>query len=227
MTTWRENLLEPLLARAKAQAERFDALPMRHRTAVLGGVVAIAIAAEFLLVAPTKAKRELVERAMVEQVQREADEMAQAEEERAGQRLALEQQLAAVDGELAQLGAGATSGQPLSFLLNRALARQEVNVISLRELMVERIVAPEAPAAAGAIEETPTQAQEAPTLYRHRFEVTLGGGSSELIDALEALDRDTRPLRVERVRLSGNSATKVELAVTLTVVGTERSWLSI
>lgn len=224
--SWREALLAPMLERGKALAARFDALPVRQRGAAFGAVVALVIAVEGLVVSPTQAKRLMIQQAAVEQIQREADERDEAAQERTARRQALEDQLAAVDRELGQMGAGATSGQPLSFLLNRALARQAVDVVSLREMMVESIVAPEPAAAAGAVEEAAT-AVPTPTLYRHRFEVTLGGTPTALIDALAALDVDARPLRVERVRMTGRPAAKVEMAVTLTVVGTERSWLSI
>ncbi len=223
----RETLFNPLIERGKAQSARFDALPLRERGASFAILVAVVIAVEALVVMPTQAKRELIERATVEQIQRLADEKLEAEQARSSHQSGLEQQLAAIDRELLQLGAGATAGQPLSFLLNRALARHEVSVVSLRELMVESIVAAAAPAALVAPEEPAAEASEAPTLYRHRFELTLGGQPRALIDALAALDRDARPMRIERVRVSGKDAPAVELAVTLTIVGTERSWLSI
>ncbi len=217
-------LSDGVLAPLRSAAARVDALPRRERLALFAAALALVGAVEFLLVQPDRARRQAIEDATVEQAQRVADEQTQAEQQRVQKHDALQAQLARLDRELAQLGAGASSGQSLGFLLTQALARQDVRIVSLRELAVEAIQAAVDPAAAAQPGAAPPSSA---ALYRHRFELTLGGAPAELINALRALDQGARPLRVERVRMSGQSDSTVQLAVTLLVIGTERAWLAI
>lgn len=226
---WRKLFPAPWVEQVSSSIARIDALPQRERLALLGAALALVVAVELLFVQPLRERREQIELATVEQVQREADERALVEQARVDAQTQSETQLQTIDRELASLGADGSSSQSLSFLLAKALARQDVRVVSLRELMVEDIhpeVVPDAdaPAAPATSAESETPAV---VLYRHRYEVTLGGAPETLIDALRALDQGARPLRIERVRLQRQEQGVVQLAVTLMVIGTERAWLAI
>lgn len=226
---WRKLFPAPWVEQVKSSIARIDALPRRERLALLGAALALVGAVELLFVQPLRERREQIELATIEQVQREADERALVEQARVDAQTQSETQLQTIDRELASLGADGSSSQSLSFLLAKALARQDVRVVSLRELMVEDIqpeAVPDAdaPAAPAAPAESATPAV---VLYRHRYEVTLGGAPETLIDALRALDQGARPLRIERVRLQRQEQGVVQLAVTLMVIGTERAWLAI
>ena len=194
-----------------------------------------------------QARRALIVGASAEQAQQLADEQAQAEQARSARQSELDARLATLERALAALGGGDDrgrasshasanpSGRPLGFLLAQALARQDVRLLGLRELTVDvvqqAVTAPAEGVPATAADDAaiaPPAAAAAPiALYRHRFEVTLGGNPAALIDALRAIDQGARPLRVERAHLSGADADSVRLAITLAVVTTERSWLSI
>lgn len=226
---WQRLIPAPWLEQIKAAVARIDRLPQRERWALLGAILALVVAVEFLFTQPLRDRRIQIELAAIEQIQREADERAMIEQARDDAKAQSESQLQTVDRELAQLGAQGSSTQSLSFLLAKALARQDVRVVSLRELMVEdiqpeQVIDPNAPAAPAGAEES---ASPTVTLYRHRYEVTLGGVPATLVDALRALDAGARPLRIERARMHRQDNGSVQLAVTLMVIGTERAWLAI
>jgi len=225
---WEAFSAGPLAARWKTATARIDAMPKRERIALFAGALALLAAAEFLLVMPLQAKRQTILSAAQQQAQHEANAAAEAEQSRFQTQAELDKQLVQLDKELARLGAGNSTGEPLTFLLTQALARQDARVVALRELAVEELqlatpVRAEPPAGAASAASEPAAAP----LYRHRFELTLGGTPAALVTAVRALDHGARPLRIERVRMAARDASSVQATITLAVIGTEKSWLSL
>ncbi len=211
---------------ASAICVRIDALPRRERIALWAAVAALLLAAELLWVLPMQQRRELVAGVTLQAEQEQTDNVAAAAQAAAQELAELEATLRRIDSELARRGAGPAHGEALSAVFKRLLARQAVRVEALRELAAEDIglvalpgdVATPAAAAASAA---------APTLVRHRFELVLAGEAAALISAVRALDQGARPLRIERVRMAAAEASAVTASITFSVIGTERSWLSI
>lgn len=231
---WKSLVQTKSVERFKHLCARLDALAPRDRLALFGACLALVLAAEFLLVQPMHERRERIISAEREQVDREADETTRVEQLRRKKLDDLQSRLARLDRDLAQLGAGSGAGLSLSSLLAQALARQNVSIVALREMAVEEIARPSVdvteagtPAAPGTPAGADTPAAPGTTLFRHRFEMKLSGTPAALIDAVRALDQGARPLRIERVRMTGSGAGPIDVAVTLAVIGTEHSWLSI
>lgn len=203
---------------------RIDALPDRDRHVLLVGTLALVLAADLLLVQPMSARRTAVLAAATAQADETQAELDRTEQARAEARNELDARAAQVERDLQRLGAERPQGEPLALLLRRVLARHGVAVVALRDLDVVEVDAaqPAAAAASAPADERPR------TLFRHRLELTLGGDAAALIQAVEALDRQARPLRIERVRLAARAGSAAPQAViTLTVLGTERTWMSI
>lgn len=202
--------------------QRIDALPDRERHVLLLGAVAVLVAADWLWVQPMGAKRQAVAAAVVEQVDNAAAEQARAEQALAQARSELDSKAARLEGELERLGAERATGEPLARLLRRVLARPGVDIVALRDLEVVEI---DATASAAASAPLPERSR---VLFKHRLELTLGGDAHALIAAVGALDREARPLRIERVRLlAREGSTTPQAVITLAVLGTQRSWMSI
>ena len=207
---------------------RIDAMSRRDRLALLGVGAGLLVAAELLVVMPIRSTRITIATAAAEQLRSEEEATSQAREAR-DQALALQRStLASLERELAAMGVGTNGGQSLSFLLSRTL-RGAVRLVSLRELSTESIepAAHEPHSEGAAVTITPNAPAPATPLFRHRFEVRLSGQVAALNAAVSRLEDDTRPLRLERVRLESSDGVSVQATVVLAVIGTERLWLSI
>jgi hypothetical protein len=220
----RARLLPPWLrAGWRSAMGRLDEMPERERYVLLVGALALVAAAELLVVLPARATRLAMAAAGDEQARSEADAAATAAAARATQTSTLQALLAQLDHDLSLRGLGRSAGEPLAFLLGRALAQGDARVLGLRELAIEDVDA----AALHAPQPAAEAASASATLYRHRFELTLAGDVAALTEALRRLDQQARPLRIERVRLGSRDGHAVEAAITLSVIGTQRSWLSL
>ena len=217
---------------------RLDAIPERDRYAMLAAGLALVGALELMGVQPMRDKREAIQRAATTEAQGVSDAAAATEADQATQAADVTARLAKVEAELAALGVGVGSngtgsrGESLSFLLSRTLQRQAVQVVSLRALSVQELnlaVPADVAAAAGAVVAVVSDAAvSSKPLYRHRYELTLGGDVAQLTASVAALEHGIQPLRIERVRLASNgSDNAVQATVTLVTIGLERTWLSL
>ena len=218
---------------------RLDAIPQRDRYAMLAAGLALVGALELMGVQPMRDKREAIQLAATTEAQGVSDAAAASEADQATQAADVTARLAKVEAELAALGVGAGSGvggsgargESLSFLLSRTLQRQAVNVVSLRALGVQELnlAVPADAAGTGVAGTVIADAAAAPkAMYRHRYELTLGGDIAQLTASVAALEHGILPLRIERVRLAANgSDNAVQATVTLVTIGLERTWLSL
>ncbi len=244
------DALKPWLA-------RLDAVPDRDRYAMLAAGLVLLLGVEMIVVLPMHGKREAMLAASTNEAQGVSDAAAAAESDQAQQEAVVTSGLAKVERELANLGVGAAGatgsagsgrGESLSFLLTRTLQRQTVRVVSLRGLGAEELsVAVPADEAALTAAAAQTSAVATVTngltgappkaMFRHRYELTLGGDINQLTAAIDALEHGIRPLRIERVRLASSKAANaadaanadpaVQATVTLVTIGLERAWLSL
>ena len=230
---------------------RLDAIPERDRYAMLAAGLALVGALELMAVQPMRDKREAIQLAATTEAQGVSEAAAASEADQATQAADVTARLAKVDAELAALGVGAGAGagsgagvgvgvgvggrgargESLSFLLSRTLQRQAVNVVSLRALGVQELnLAVPADAAGTGVTGTVISdaAAASKAMYRHRYELTLGGEIAQLTASVAALEHGLLPLRIERVRLaSTGSDNAVQATVTLVTIGLERTWLSL
>ena len=219
--------LPPHLRRAiDALAAHIDGLQNRERAWLMLAALALLAALEWAVVWPLQERRSAIA-AAGQQAEREQTDAADAERQAAAsQGKQLEATLQGLEDDLHRLGNAKASGEPLTFLLQRVLAREPARIESLRELALEEVDA----AALNQAPPVPDASPAAPAiaLYRHRFELTLSGEPASLVSAVRALDSGARPLRIERVRLAAaGAAGALRATVTLSVIGAERTWLSI
>jgi hypothetical protein len=220
-------VLEPLRQAWRRHAARYDALPRRDRVALLGAGLALAAAAEFLLVQPMVARAALVEAAVQDQAQATAAEQARIDGEQAAALAALHARLEQQQRALQALGHGQHGSERLGPWLQRSLAVQGVRLDALRELGSEAVADPAAPTDAPPAppDAAPAATAAPPPVWRHRVELTLGGPSAALIEAVRSLDARIPPARIESVRLAGASDAAVQAVIVLVHTSQEPTWL--
>ncbi len=243
-------LLARPIAAAKSGIAALEAMRQRDRLALTGALLSLIIGMDLLVVLPIRDKRIAIESAQLASVNDEEAARSNRQTEQSAHEADLLLRQAQVTKALAAFGASGKRDESLRFLLSRTLQGLPVAVLSLRALNVEEMeIAPgsapatadtamavaavaAAPAAhadpAGAAATPDAPAPPAQTLlYRHRYELRVGGGLPALLSALEALEHNTRPLRIERVHLQADATGAIEASVVLMTLGPERTWLSL
>ena len=206
-----------------------DKLSQRDRGAVLAALVAVIFGLDMLVVMPMRDQRTAVEKAV--EVTRQAEQQAQldAATQQQVSTAALQQRRAKVTQDLATFGLDNTLKDSLTFLLSRTLQGHDVTIQSLKALDVEQV---ELEGATQAAQDTSAQAvavsnTRPPALYRHRYELQLQTDLKSLPATLNALEKDSRPLRVERVQLHALPSGAIGLTVMLVTIGLEKTWLAL
>ena len=219
--------------RMLARIDKLDTLSQRDRVLLMLGLLVALVGVEMLIVQPAHAKRQRIEQATVADSTSQADTQGRAAADLETQRAALRVRGMQVQARLAAVGLkDGVKGAPVEALgvfLSRTLLNQGVVLVSTQVLPVEVVNtsgAVDDAAIAGA--QAASAAESIPTLFRHRTELTLEGSIAGLTAALDVLERDFAPLRVERVRLATRGATDaVQASVVLTTVNLDRTWLAL
>jgi hypothetical protein len=222
--------------RLLAAISGIDRLNQRDRMALAGGVLAALVGFEMVIVMPMQTKRQAIERS----VSAESDSLSgaqQAAQAERAQRLAeLSTRTDELEKKLAALGLNEVQRDSLAGFLARSLHNQGVALTGVRGLPVETLsvatVASEAEAAAAAAPPASPAAAPAPpanvTLFRHRAELKLEGPVTSLTKAIDALERELAPLRIENVLLSaGPAGAPVQAVLIVTTISQERTWLGL
>ncbi|KNZ33511.1 MAG: hypothetical protein AD742_06380 [Methylibium sp. NZG] len=234
------------IAVAKGAIAALEAMRQRDRLALCAALLSLIIGLDFLLVLPMRDKRFAIENAQQASVNDEAAARSSQQAEQDAHAAELKARQVKVTQGLAAFGAAGKQADSLRFLLSRTLQGLPVTVQALRAMSVEETEvtaaaaagipadasasAPMAEPAALALEGTASDAPAAAAqtlLYRHRYELRLSGALPALLSALEALEGNARPLRIERVRLQADADGALEASVVLMTLGSERTWLSL
>lgn len=223
------------IAAAKRACEVLEAMRQRDRLALSAAALVLIVGVDFGLVLPMRDKRVAIESAQLASSHDEEASRSSREAELHALKAALLTRQAQATKALAGFGAAGQRNESLRFLLSRTLQGLPVAVLSLRALGVEEMELAPAASEAGAatMPEAPASAAvQAGTavpslLYRHRYELRVGGELPALLVALEALEQNTRPLRIERVRLQADAHGMLQASVVLMTLGPERTWLSL
>ena len=217
--------------RLLAAVARIDALPRRERLTLLGGLLALAIGAQVLWLAPVRDKRLAIAAATLQADRSRGDAVSSAAVQASAAREDLQRRQRELETKLAGVGLKATDREALSSFVNRSLTGEGVRLAALTALPVEELTIAELPAAAGA---TPASADPAtpaaarPLLFRHRAELRLEGPVQGVVQAIEQVERGLAPLRIERVRITPvGSAGAVQASLVLTTISPERTWLAL
>ena len=219
--------------RLVAAVARIDALPRRERLALAGGMLALAIGVQSLWIAPTRAKRVAIAASSAESERSRSEAERAAAAERTAAFEALRKRNSELEAKLAALGLKASQREPVGAFVTRSLHGEGVRLAGLTALPVEEIVIADLPLAApDSAAGDAANAGAAPTtrapLYRHRTELRLEGPVKSVLRAIEQIERDLVPLRIERVRLSpAGNAGAVQASMVLTTISEERTWLAL
>ncbi|GEM_PF-2423458 len=218
-----------------ARIDKLDALSRRDRLSLAFGLVALAVGIEMMLIEPIQTKRQRIEQSMSADTHSQLEARTQAANDIAAQLAASRTQATQLQAKLAALGLKdglkAAQREALAAFLARSLRSQDVVLVATQGLPVEalNIAAPadEANVAVAVAAATPASGAEAPpALFRHRTELTLEGTVPALAQAIELMERELAPLRIERVRLAPRGSA-VQATVVLTTINQERTWLAL
>lgn len=220
-------------ARLLATVARIDALPHRERLALACAMLALAIGVQSLWIAPTRAKRVAIAESSAESERSRSEAEEAAAADRAAAFEALLKRNGELETKLAALGLKASQREPVGAFVTRSLHGEGVRLAGLTAMPVEEIaiadplLAANDSAAVDTAGAPPVPTTRAP-LYRHRTELRLEGPVKNVVRAIEQIERDLVPLRVERIRLSpaGNSG-DVQASLVLTTISEERTWLAL
>ena len=219
--------------RLVAAVARIDALPRRERLALAGGMLALAIGVQSLWIAPTRAKRVSIAESSAESERSRSEAELASAAERTAAFEALRNRNSELEAKLAALGLKASQREPVGAFVTRSLHGEGVRLAGLSALPVEEIVIADLPlpandgAAGNAATAGATPTNRAP-LYRHRTELRLEGPVKSVVRAIEQIERDLVPLRIERIRLSpAGNAGAVQASMVLTTISEERTWLAL
>jgi hypothetical protein len=205
-----------------------EKLRSRDRRLLSGAMLALLAGLELLVVLPMRDKRLAIDAALLNSASDQQLLLAQHEQALRERDDALQRRSDSVAAALAAVGATAAPRESLRFLLSRTLQGLPVQVTSLRALAGEEIVVEQgAPSDGFAAEPSASAPQAPPPLFRHRYELQVSGALPELLAALQALEVNARPLRVERVRLSADAQGAVQARITLLTLGSQRTWLAL
>lgn len=220
---------------ARRVHDALQAMRQRDRLAITAALLTLLAGIEPLLVLPLRDQRIALETLQRSSASDEETARAARQAEHEAQDAQLRARQARVSQALAAFGASGPRDESLRFLLSRTLQGLPVAVLALRALDVEEMEVAPAPEPAPAAVAVATGAEPDPaatatgrtTLFRHRYELRVAGALPTLLAALEALERDTRPLRIERVRVQAAADGALEATVVLMTLGPERTWLSL
>lgn len=219
-------------ARLPAMVARIDALPQRERLALAGGLLALAIGAQALWIAPARAKRIAIAESSAESERSRNEAEAAAATQASATLQALRERNRGLESKLATLGLKASQREPVGAFVTRSLQGEGVRLAGLTALPVEELVLADAlPNAATTqateVADAAAAAHPRPLLYRHRTELLLEGPVRNVLRTLELLERQLAPLRIERVRLApGGPKGMVQAGLILTTISEERTWLA-
>lgn len=218
-------LFAHITARPLAALEK---LRSRDRLLLGGAMLALLAGLELLVVMPMRDKRLAIDAALSTSESDQQQLLAQREQALRERDDALQRRSDSVAASLAAVGATAAPRESLRFLLSRTLQGLPVQVTSLRALAGEEIVVEQGAPTDGVPPDAAASAPQAPPpLFRHRYELQVSGALPEMLAALQALEVNARPLRVERVRLSADAQGALQARITLLSLGSERTWLAL
>lgn len=223
-------LIQQLLRPVQPLANRINQLTRRDRMVMAVGLLAAALGVEQLAVQPLVARRQQIESTLRTDADQQRLTQADTALAQARQAATIQAELARQDQALAALGLQTTSRDTLASFLERGLPGQAVRLTAMKDLPVQPIAAraPDAGAtAADSAATPPVPGSAAPTLYRHRVELQIEGTLPALTRALDVLEHQLPPLRIEQVRVVGHAqqTDTLQATVVLTVVNQERTWL--
>jgi MSHA biogenesis protein MshJ len=211
---------------------KFNALTLRERAIVLGGLIVAVIAVyDFLFLDPLAAhKRRAMQQLTeardavrtVEGALKTQEQQADPAAVKRSYRDALRSQIADIDKSMQGLQKGLVPPEQMAKLLESMLARSRgLALVSLRKLPVQRFETPGAPQAA-AVKEAP---QPERSIYQHSFELVVEGSYADLHDYLARLEKLPWQMFWGGVSVDAANAPRLTLKLTVHTLSLNKAWL--
>lgn len=227
----------------KRWVARVNALPQRDRMALLAGGLALVVGFVFQVTMPVHDRRVALSLSQpgIDPLQQQTD--AQALQQKQAELMRLQQQLAKRTPAQAVSTQGGAPREVFA-ALRKAMALQEVEVVSLKALPDEAPIKPpgvvsaasaaeavdvpaEAASDAGTAAPPPAPAPE-PKVFRHRAELRVAGSLAQVNGVLKRFEVGGQLMQLEKVRLvpSETDVRQVEATLSLIMISQEATWLA-
>jgi MSHA biogenesis protein MshJ len=212
-------------------AARFDALALRERGLIFGGVLLGVIVLFYLLALEPKlvAKKRLTPQLTEAQKMLATLQSLKAQSydpvaARRAERDALRKQLADIDKTMGQIQRGLVPAERTARLLEEVLrGSRGLQLVSMRTLPVQRFDPRGGPGGEANLAQDAAERQ----LYQHSFEMTLQGSYAEVYDYLRRAEQLPWRLFWSRIRVAVDPEQHPKLTVTVTVqtLSLSKAWL--
>ncbi|MDE1997395.1 MAG: hypothetical protein KGN37_00775 [Burkholderiales bacterium] len=233
----------------KKWVTKVNALPQRDRIALLAGSLALILGVEFQVIMPVHDRRvalllsqpgldPLEQQTAAQELQRKQDELAKL------------QQQVSHRAPIRDYTVQGAAPREVFASLRKAMALQEVEVVSLKALPDEAPVKPPMPSsaasasdggdqaaaadpaasdagAAAPVTAMPPKANEA-SVFRHRAELRIAGSLDHINAVLKQFEQSNQLLRLEKVKITPaeQDPKSIEATLSLVLISQEQQWLA-
>ncbi|HET8693378.1 MAG TPA: hypothetical protein VFM33_01770 [Aquabacterium sp.] len=232
----------------KKWVTKVNALPQRDRIALLAGSLALILGVEFQVIMPVHDRRValLLSQPGLDPLEQQtaAEELQRKQEELAKLQLKVSHRAPIRDYTVQ----GATPREVFASL-RKAMALQEVEVVSLNALPDEAPVKPPMPSSAASasgddqtaaadsaasdpavaapVTAMPPKASEA-SVFRHRAELRIAGSLDHINAVLRQFEQSNQLLRLEKVKITPaeQDPKSIEATLSLVLISQEQQWLA-
>ncbi len=222
---------------------RVNALPQRDRMALLAGGLALVVGFVFQVTMPVHDRRValLLTQPGIDPLQQQTDAMALQQKQAELMRL---QQVLAKRTPAQAVSTQGGSPRDVFAALRKAMALQEVEVVSLKALPDDAPIKPPVAAAAASTAEVVDVPAEAASdaaqvmpppapapetkVYRHRAELRVAGSLAQVNQVLKQFESSGQLMQLEKVKLvpAEGDARQVEATLSLVLISQEATWLA-
>ncbi|HEX5311623.1 hypothetical protein [Aquabacterium sp.] len=222
---------------------RVNALPQRDRMALLAGGLALVVGFVFQVTMPVHDRRValLLTQPGIDPLQQQTDAMALQQKQAELMRL---QQVLAKRTPAQAVSTQGGSPREVFAALRKAMALQEVEVVSLKALPDDAPIKPPVAAAAASTAEVVDVPAEAASdagqvvpppapvpeakVYRHRAELRVAGSLAQVNLVLKQFESSGQLMQLEKVKLvpAEGDARQVEATLSLVLISQEATWLA-
>lgn len=228
----------------KALADRIDALALRERGLIFGGILAILFVVAFnLIFAPMRAEQAVLEKAITAKFEQTGK--LQAEAKRLSEQLVLDPNvanrariaelktvLAASDAEVAAVTRGLVSPKDMARMVEQILAtNRAVQVVRVENLPSLSLLDPPAdpakPPPAGASPAPPPPPADGIGLYRHGMRIQVKGNYMDIIRVLRSMEGLPWKVFWGEVSVKTEKYPQSHATVVIYTLNQDRAWIGI
>ncbi len=220
-------------------AVKIDALSLRERVILFGGVLIVIVYLAFMLfLDPALARKKVLEAGIAQQqaeIQNIQSQIALLESRRVdpdaanlARRNGVKEQLAAIDLSLQEMSQSLVPAQNMKALLQDMLTHQpRLQLLALKTLPVAPLIEKKAKPDKGekADAAAPKTAGNDENVFKHGIEITLQGSYADLHDYLSRAEKMRWRMFWSRASLNAEDYPRLKLTVTIYTLSLDKAWL--